>query len=72
MELLLMFFGGFLIGVTMATIFGRRHTKVGTLRIDHSNPEKDIFRMDINNIINLKQDKKYIVTVDHNADLSQK
>ena len=43
----------------------------GTLRIDHSNPEKDIYRLEINNLDQLN--KKYYIElkIDHNADLSQ-
>ena len=47
----------------------------GTLRIDHSDPEKDIYRLDLNDLNDLdalNTKKRVILTIDHNADLSQK
>ena len=46
--------------------------KVGTLKIDHSDPEKDIYRIDINNLDKLSKKKLIILKIDNNADLSQK
>ena len=47
-----------------------KHT-CGTLRIDHSNPEKDVYRFDIGDFDSLSKKKKIILNVDNNADLSQ-
>jgi hypothetical protein len=44
----------------------------GTLRIDHSNPEKDIYRIEIDDLDELKKKRRAILYVDHHADLSQK
>lgn len=44
----------------------------GTLRIDHSNPEKDIYRFEINNLDSLDKKKRIVLKIDHHADLSQK
>ncbi len=44
----------------------------GTLRIDHSNPEKDVYRFDIDDLDSLAKKKRIILLVDNNADLSQK
>lgn len=44
----------------------------GTLRIDHSNPEKDIYRFEINNLDSLNRKKRIVLKIDHHADLSQK
>ena len=46
--------------------------KVGTLKIDHSDHEKDIYRIDINEIDKLSKKKLIILKIDNNADLSQK
>lgn len=46
--------------------------KVGTLKIDHSDPEKDIYRIDINDLNKLSKKKLIILKIDNNADLSQK
>lgn len=44
----------------------------GTLRIDHSNPEKDIYRIELDDLDELKKKRRVILYVDHHADLSQK
>lgn len=43
----------------------------GTLRIDHSNPLKDIYRIEIDDLDKLSRKRRVILKVDHNADLSQ-
>lgn len=45
----------------------------GTLRIDHSDPEKDIYRLEISNLDlnDLSKKKKITLKVDNNADLSR-
>lgn len=43
----------------------------GTLRIDHSNPLKDIYRIEIDDLDKLVKKKRVVLKVDHNADLSQ-
>lgn len=44
----------------------------GTLRIDHSNPEKDVYRFEINDLDSLDKKKRIVLKIDHHADLSQK
>ena len=46
-------------------------TARGTLRIDHSNPEKDVYRFEIDDIEKLKGKKRLKLDIDHNAKLSQ-
>lgn len=43
----------------------------GTLRIDHTNPEKDVYRIEINNLEDLSRKKRVILDVDNSAILSQ-
>ena len=43
----------------------------GTLRIDHSNPEKDLYRIEINNLEDLSRKKRVVLDVDNSAILSQ-
>ena len=43
----------------------------GTLRIDHSNPEKDVYRIEINNLEDLSRKQRVILDVDNSAILSQ-
>ena len=45
----------------------------GTLRIDHTNPEKDLYRIDIDgNFDNISKEKRIVLKVDNDANLSQK
>lgn len=44
----------------------------GVIRIDQSNPEKDIYRLDIDDIDKLSKKKRILLKVDVHADLSQK
>nr|DAD58024.1 MAG TPA: hypothetical protein [Caudoviricetes sp.] len=47
-------------------------TGVGTLKIDHSDPEKDVYRIDIDDLDKLSKKKRIVLKVDNDADLSQK
>ena len=44
----------------------------GTLKIDHSDPEKDLYRFEIDDLDNLSKRKRVILSIKHDADLSQK
>lgn len=47
-------------------------TTTGTIRIDRSNPAKDLYRFDLNGPIDtLFKKDRVIFKVDHHADLSQ-
>lgn len=64
----------FLIGVCIGSIVTRiildiRATS-GVLKIDHSNPEKDIYRIEFESIDKLSKIKRVILKVDNHADLS--
>ena len=64
---------GVLVGsIISSIIFSIRYRKAGTLRIDHSNPEKDVYRIEIDDLDGLSKKKHVILKVDNNADLSQK
>lgn len=63
---------GSVIGAIVSSIYFYYKSTTGTLRIDHSNPEKDTYRFEIDGIDNLSKKKKIIVKIDHNADLSQR
>ena len=66
--------GGLLVGSLLCNLASIVYIKrtCGTLRIDHSNPEKDIYRFDIDDIDSLSKKKRIILKVDNHADLSQK
>lgn len=63
---------GAAIGAIVTMIFHGGAFATGTLRIDRSNPEKDIYRIDINDLDSLNKKSRVVLKVDHNADLSQK
>lgn len=42
----------------------------GVLRIDQSNPEKDLYRFDINDLESLSKKKYIVIRIDNKADLS--
>lgn len=43
----------------------------GTLRIDHSDPEKDVYRLEIGDLDKLNKKRYVELKIDHHADLSQ-
>jgi len=63
---------GVLIGSIMTSIIQLMRTGYGTLRIDHSNPEKDIYRFEIDKFEDLSKKKRVLLHIDNNADLSHK
>ena len=62
-------FLAFVIGYILGIFSPRKAT--GTLKIDHSNPEKDIYRFEIDNLDKLNKRRRVILRIDNNADLSQ-
>ena len=63
---------GVVIGIAMMYISNRIRSTSGTLRIDHTNPDKDVYRFEINNLDALAKKKRVILEIDHDAVLSQK
>lgn len=65
----------FLVGLVMGAmiwdliLFFRK--KDGTLKIDHSNPNRDVYRFEVENLDSLDKKKWISLNVDHNANLSQ-
>lgn len=41
----------------------------GTLRIDTSNPEKDIYRLEINDLEHISEKKRIVLKIDKHANL---
>lgn len=62
---------GVIIGSITTSLFIRKKTD-GVLRIDHSDPDKDVYRFDVNDLDGLSRKKRIVLKVDNNADLSQK
>lgn len=63
---------GVCIGSIITIIVYHVRGSSGTLRIDHANPEKDIYRIEIDDLDNLSKKARVILKVDNHADLSQK
>ena len=62
---------GIFVGLVVATTIITLKSSFGTFRIDCSNPEKDVYRLDIHSVDNIANKKYIIMRVDKNADLSQ-
>lgn len=59
-------------GSVVNCIFGIYYKSEGILRIDHSNLEKDIYRIEIDDLDRLSKKKHVVLKIDNNANLSQK
>ena len=62
----------FLLGMSAGCLFSDLLRAQGTLRIDHSNPEKDVYLFEIDSLDDVNNKKRIVLKIDHNADLSQK
>lgn len=70
MEFMFFIAGAFVGSIVYAIIQGVAVAH-GTLRIDHSNPEKDIYRLEIGDLDKLNKKCYVELKIDHHADLSQ-
>lgn len=69
---LLVFLGGAVAGLVAASIIYLIKRASGTLKIDHSNPEKDIYRIEIDDLDALSKKNRVVLKIDNAADLSHK
>ena len=68
-----LYFGlGFILGVIITSVVSGIISTHGTLRIDHSNPNKDTYRFETKDLDVFEKKKRIILKIDNNADLSQK
>lgn len=71
MNTYLLFLAGVLVGFIISCIIQGIRVAHGTLKIDKSNPQTDVYRLCLNDLDILSK-KKYIqLKIDANADLSQ-
>lgn len=61
---------GFIAGVVSFGVVSKLKPKAGTLKIDHSDPNKDRYLFDIKDLDKLSKRKRIILKVDNKADLS--
>ena len=62
---------GVLVGAILNSLWQHLIMGHGTLRIDRSDPEKDVYRLEIDNLDQIDRKNHLYVKVDHHADLSQ-
>lgn len=65
------FAGGLLAGVLATLAHSKLTSKRGYLLIDESDPDKPIWRIDLNNLLD-DNTKKFILEIKRDVDLSQK
>ena len=71
MELAFVFIFGIVIGLLVAGFMTLR-MQAGTLRIDRSNPDKDSYLFEIDDLDRISDKEFIILRIDDNANLSQK
>lgn len=65
-------FSGLAAGMTvMGMLWAVSNRKSGTLRIDRSDPNKDRYLIELDDLENLAKKKRVVLVVDPNANLSQ-
>lgn len=63
---------GVWLGMLIGIIINRCRTANGILRIDQTNPDRELYRFDIGDLDKLKTMSRIVLKIDHDADLSQK
>lgn len=71
LKLWLVFVLGLVVGSIVANIIWNLNRSSGVLKIDRSNPEKDIYRIELDSLDNLSKKKRVSLKVDAKANLSQ-
>lgn len=62
---------GAIIGSVISTFIFYLRTSTCVLKIDRSNPEKDVYRFEIDELDTLLKKKHVLMKIKHDADLSQ-
>ena len=63
---------GAVVGSIVTIIFHHMFFTSGTLRIDRTDPDKEIYRIELGDLNKLSKKRRITLKVDNNADLSQK
>ena len=61
---------GSAIGFFCTLLFILLTMATGSLRVDHSNPDKDLYRFEIEELDDLNKKKCVMLKIDHNANLT--
>ena len=70
MEVIMLLIGIFTGSLITSIIFFIKSSS-GTLKIDHSDPQKDVYRFEIKDLDKLNKKKYVRLKIDNNANLSQ-
>ena len=65
----LIFSLGIVVGIIMTRLILQVSSAKAVLRIDHSNPEKDIYRLDLDNVCSMNK-KTLLLKIDHRANFT--
>lgn len=65
-----LFLAGVICGGILVNVIFIFQTVYGTLRVDHSNPEKDVYRIELGDLDRISTKKRISLKVDNNANLS--
>lgn len=65
------FMAGVIIGSILTNVIILAQSATGKFRVDHSNPQKDVYRVEIDNLDIIDKKSRMYLKIDHNADLSQ-
>ena len=61
---------GFVVGLLMDVIVRLLERPAGVLKIDRSNPEKDVYRFEIDDLDSLHKKKRIVLKIDNDAAIS--
>ena len=67
----LLFLMGMGIGIVLTSLLYITSATFGTLKIDHSDPGKDIYKLEVEDLDELSKKKRIMLKIDNHADLSQ-
>lgn len=65
----LIFSLGIVVGIIMTRLILQVSSAKAVLRIDHSNPEKDIYRLDLDKVCSMNK-KTLLLKIDHRANFT--
>lgn len=61
---------GFVVGLLMDAIVRLLERPAGVLKIDRSNPEKDVYRFEVDDLDSLHKKKRIVLKIDNDAAIS--
>lgn len=61
---------GFVVGLLMDVIVRLLERPAGVLKIDRSNPEKDVYRFEIDDLDSLHKKKRIVLKIDNDTVIS--